>query len=144
MGTRPSSFGEKGEDSPSNPAQAQGPTNRITFSNMKEITNMGKYQFAVHQEPDGLWGYHDKDGSPELLQDGDYPTQEQAKRAAEQFAYRMREGDVTEGQVMERMEALIKQWADQRGSETGLERQEVLLDIRYGVEATLDKMCPAG
>jgi hypothetical protein len=109
---------------------------------MKETISMGKYQFAVHQEPDGLWGYHDKGASPELPQDGGYPTKEEAEREAEQFAYRMREGDVTEAQVMERMEPLIKQLADQRVSETGLDRQEVLVDIHYGVKTAINQLCP--
>lgn len=105
---------------------------------------MANYTCVVHQEPDGLWGFYDKFDTPHRLTDGGYTTREQAEREAERFTYRMHKGDEIEEQIKERVAPLIVAWADQLVSESGLERQDVLLDIRLGVRAALDELCPSG
>ena len=56
----------------------------------------------------------------------------------------MSKGDEIEEQTKERMIPLIVALADQKFSGSGLDRDEVLLNIRLGIEAALDKLCPSG
>lgn len=103
---------------------------------------IAKYEFVVCQDSDGLWGYYDKGGNPQYPFGG-YITGEQAEVAAEQFAHYMNTRDDISEQIKERMLPQIATWTDEMVRESGLERSEVLMDIRNRIELALDYLaCP--
>lgn len=106
---------------------------------------MTKPEFVVVQEADGRWTYYsDDDTSFRLPWIEGCLTREEAERKAERFAYRLQKGDETEQQIKERLMPLIQAWADEMVRETGLELEEVLLDIGNGVRQARKAVCPDG
>lgn len=112
---------------------------------MTDATHYQPDDFIVCQAQDGTWDYYHRTlDSPERPDDGGFQTKEQAEREAARLAYRLQKGHETEQQIKERMMPLIKAWAEQTVRETGLELQEVLLDIGDGVKQAVKELCPAG
>jgi hypothetical protein len=104
---------------------------------------MGKYNFAVRQHAEGYWEAFDtKDG---FVIGADYETGEQAEREAQQFTDYMNQREEIADQIKKRMVPMIAAWADEIVSEHGLDRSEVLLNIRNGIDLALDYLaCPTG
>jgi hypothetical protein len=104
---------------------------------------MGKYNFAVRQASDGFWEYFDtKDG---FVIGADYETGEQAEREAQQFTDYMNQREEIADLIKKRMVPMIAAWAGEMGGESGLDRSEVLLNIRNGIDLALDYLaCPTG
>jgi hypothetical protein len=103
---------------------------------------MFHHLFELTQDENGEWYYHNR-GNPRSVWES-FPAKEQAERAAQQFADRLREGVLTESIVRNRLRLLIKLWVNERVRETNLPHPEVLLDVRLGAQDALDDLCPRG
>jgi hypothetical protein len=104
--------------------------------------DMSNNQFGVAQDDvDGSWFYYSRGTSSAW---DSFATRAEAEQAAQEFADRLREGEETERIVRNRLRMLIQSWASERVGDTGLPREEVLLDIRLGAQAALDDLCPRG
>jgi hypothetical protein len=107
------------------------------------VGEMLRYRFGIDQDEDGQWFYYN-DGDGRKIPWDSFPTREQCERAVAWFNYRLEKGDEIELRVKERMRVLIHRWADQLTRETGIDRQEVLLDIGLGINDAVDELCPIG
>jgi hypothetical protein len=104
---------------------------------------MLRYRFAIAQDEDGQWYYYN-DGDGRKVPWEHFPTKEEAERAVAQFNHRLQKGDEIELLTRQRMKVLIPRWCDQLVRETGIDREEVLLDIGLAVRDVVDEMCPKG
>jgi hypothetical protein len=104
---------------------------------------MLEYKFDTAQDADGGWFFHTL-GRPQSVWETGFPTREEAEHAAQEFANRLREGQLTEMVVQRRLRMLIEFWTNERVQETGLAREDVLLDIGLGIRDVVDEVCPKG